>query len=156
MLKSLVLLISASTLDWPCTKTLCNQIPLGKSWSPRSADIPESTGETTISVHIPCPRKTCPEHSGQRNWGSIWDGILLVSAWAQSWPCAKALWIQILLKESWYPKSADTPESKVEPRLLLQGMDPEHWRHRNQTTQRPSKERKLQTNFPNEDQCKIT
>jgi len=27
----------------------CTQIPLAKSWSPRSADKPESTGKTTTS-----------------------------------------------------------------------------------------------------------
>ena len=43
------------------------QTPLGKSWSPRSADTPVRTGKTITSAQIPGPRGTCPEPSGHRN-----------------------------------------------------------------------------------------
>jgi hypothetical protein len=32
-------------------------MPQGESWSPKSADTPESTGETTTSVQIPVKKK---------------------------------------------------------------------------------------------------
>ena len=54
--------------------TLCNslhiQVPRGNSWSPRSADTPESTGKTTTSVQIPGPRGTHPEPSEHRKQGT--------------------------------------------------------------------------------------
>ena len=39
---------------------------------------------------------THPENSRHRNQWTAWDRILLVSIWALSWPCATALYTQIL------------------------------------------------------------
>lgn len=89
-----------------CATALCAQIPLEKSWSPRT-NTWESTDKTNISTHIPCPRRTCLEHTGHRDWGAVCDRILLVSVCALSWPCATVLCTQILLGESWFTSSAD-------------------------------------------------
>ena len=78
----------------------------GKSGSPRSADMPVSTGKTTTSVQIPGPRETCPEPSGHRNQGTSGDRILLVSV------CTVKLILQghtqIPPGENWSPRSTDT------------------------------------------------
>jgi hypothetical protein len=64
--------------------------------SPRSADTPESTGETTTSAQILGPRETHPEPLGHRNQGTTRDRILPVSI------CAPEL---TLCHSSPYPNS---------------------------------------------------
>ena len=63
----------------PCATFLCTQILPGESWSPRSADTPESTGKTTTSAQIPCPRGIHLEPPGHRNQGTAGDRMLPVS-----------------------------------------------------------------------------
>jgi hypothetical protein len=45
-----ILPVSICLQSWPCATSLYIQIPLGESWSPRSADTPMSTGRTTTSA----------------------------------------------------------------------------------------------------------
>jgi hypothetical protein len=54
-------------------------------------------------------RGTCPEPSEHRNWGAVWDRILLVSICILNWPCATALHTKIPTGKNWYPRSAHTP-----------------------------------------------
>jgi hypothetical protein len=76
------LLVSICTWNWLCVTVLHTLIPLGESWSPRSVDTPESTGETNTSVLVSGPRRTYPEPSEHRNEGIARDKILLVSVCA--------------------------------------------------------------------------
>ena len=57
---------------------LHTQVPRGVSWSPKRADTPESTGETSTSTQMPGLRVTCPEPSGHRNQRTAGNGILPV------------------------------------------------------------------------------
>lgn len=89
-----------------CATALCAQIPLEKSWSPRT-NTWESTDKTNISTHIPCPRRTCLEHTGHRDWGAVCDRILLVSTCAQSWHCdrwsvPRSSWEKACLQDCWH------------------------------------------------------
>jgi hypothetical protein len=45
-----ILLVSTCTWSWSCARVLHTQILPGESWSPRSADMPVSTGKTTTSA----------------------------------------------------------------------------------------------------------
>ena len=87
---------------------LHTQIPLGKSWSPRSANTPVSTGKTTTSTQIPGPRGSFQNHQDtetkeQPGTGSFWFPSAL-----RSWPCTTALHTQIPPGENWSPRSTDT------------------------------------------------
>jgi hypothetical protein len=69
---------------WTPKLTLCHSSPYpntprGKSYSSRSANTPVSTDKTITSAQIPAPRGTLTESSGQRNQGTAWDRVLLIS-----------------------------------------------------------------------------
>ena len=60
------LLVSICTWSLSCAIVLHTQIPLGESWSPRSAGTHVKTGNTT-TVQIPGPRGTSPVSSGPKD-----------------------------------------------------------------------------------------
>lgn len=98
--KKMCFLVSACALNWPYTTAFCTQILGGESWSPRSDDTTKNTGDTTISAHIPAPRKTGPELSGHRN---------------------RDLLTLILLEKAHLPGMMTHLKAKKRPPLLLWG-----------------------------------
>jgi hypothetical protein len=91
---------------FPCPK------PLGKSWSPRSANTPVSTGKTTTSVHISGTKRTLAEPSGHRNQGRARDRIILVFMCTPGLTSAIALHTQIPPRKNWSHRSTDSQASR--------------------------------------------
>ena len=90
---------------------LCQQSSIPKYHLER-AGLPGMQTSLWPQVRLPLLlRGTCPEFSGQRNWGVAWDRSLLISLCSRSWSCAIVLHTQIRPGESWSPRSADTPVS---------------------------------------------
>ena len=94
-----ILPVSICLQSWPCATSLYIQIPLGESWSPRSADTPMSTGRTTTSA----PRDLPGALRTQEPRSSLGQDPSTSVPW--SWSCATALCIQIPPWESWSPKT---------------------------------------------------
>lgn len=97
-------LVSACSPGWHFATVLCIQIPWGESWNIRHVDNPKSTGNTTNTVSISGPGRTCLESSGHGKQGTIWERIISVSTCALSLSCATALCTQITLEESLTPE----------------------------------------------------
>jgi hypothetical protein len=71
---------------------------------------PNPRGQRCLWAQVRPPillKGTCPESSGQRNWGA-WRRIPPVPICAWSWPCATVLQTQIPPGENWSPRSTDT------------------------------------------------